>query len=60
MAYMVIDELLCTGCGKCVDVCPTDGVYVEDGKAHINEDSCIVCCTCVKPCTTHAISRVSS
>ena len=25
--YMIgIDEPLCVGCGKCFDICPTDGV----------------------------------
>ena len=26
MDYLVVDQELCTGCGVCIDVCPTDAI----------------------------------
>jgi len=46
----------CTGCGDCVDVCPTEAITLEKEKAKINEDDCAECDTCVDACPTDAIT----
>jgi len=60
-----IDEALCTGCGKCVDVCAVEAVgLVSAGdpqskrkrKARVNEDICLGCGVCVRNCPQNSIS----
>lgn len=50
-----IDYDLCTGCKKCVKICPYNGVEVKDGKAVIN-DRCTSCGACIDTCPENAIS----
>lgn len=49
----------CTGCGKCVAVCPRQAIALigtADGKrASINQEFCIGCFECMTICPTHAI-----
>lgn len=47
----------CTGCGRCVEVCP-HGVYaMENKRARIVErDSCMECGACALNCEFHAIT----
>jgi len=56
---VTIDEVKCTGCGICVDVCSPDALRM-DGKTekavlHYPED-CIVCFECELNCPSDAIS----
>jgi ferredoxin len=45
---------LCVRCGKCGEVCPQEAITVgEDGIA-TDRGKCILCCACVKTCTTGA------
>ena len=37
-----IDYELCTGCKKCVKVCPYNGVEIKEGKAELN-NRCTYC-----------------
>ena len=50
-----IDYDLCTGCKRCVKICPYNGVEVTDGKAVIN-DRCTSCGACIDTCPENAIS----
>jgi len=53
----VIDEETCTGCGTCVDWCPTDAITLGDeGVARRDEDACIGCGVCARFCPEEAIS----
>lgn len=45
----------CTGCNKCVTVCPFAAVQVIDKLARINE-ACTLCGACVQVCPVDAIS----
>jgi ferredoxin len=53
----VIDEELCTGCGVCVERCPTDAITLnDDGKAERDESSCFGCGICARFCPEEAVS----
>ncbi len=57
---MNIQELVftnekCTGCNKCVRVCPTLISNVAlDGSVRVNNDNCIACGACLEACTHDA------
>lgn len=64
----VIDESDCTGCGKCVQVCPVEAMTMTSAndplkpkrtKARLNEDICLGCGVCVRACPTDALSLKS-
>ncbi|MBD3316869.1 MAG: 4Fe-4S dicluster domain-containing protein [Chitinivibrionales bacterium] len=50
-------EAKCTGCGRCVEVCP-HGVFRIDGKKAkmVDKDACIECGACMNNCAFNAIS----
>jgi NAD-dependent dihydropyrimidine dehydrogenase PreA subunit len=52
-----IDQDICTGCGRCVLICPTDVLSLSpDGKAYARyEDDCCVCMLCVTDCPVKCI-----
>ena len=49
-----VDENLCNGCGKCVEVCVFRGRELVDGKAKIDQDRCLGCGRCAEVCPTGA------
>ena len=50
-----IDELVCGGCGICVDMCPYNALAVNGvGVAEVNEVLCEGCGSCVSACPTGA------
>ena len=51
-----VDPEKCEGCGDCVDVCPTEAITLEDGKAVVNEEECADCGACEPVCPTEAIT----
>lgn len=45
----------CTGCGTCIEVCPTSVVSLTaEGTATSTADGCIKCCACLKFCPSDA------
>lgn len=61
-----LDENDCTGCGRCVDVCPVEALaMVPSGrpkppwKARLDEDLCLGCGLCVRSCSRSAIQLSS-
>jgi DNA-directed RNA polymerase subunit D len=51
-----IDVGECTGCGKCVEVCPRNVLAMEDGRAKAtNILECSLCKLCVDECEAGAI-----
>ncbi len=57
-AIRLIDEN-CTGCTKCVRVCPTEALRVRNGKVILDENRCIDCGNCIKVCPFKAIVPVT-
>lgn len=52
---MKADHELCDGCADCKDVCPTDAINVDSGKAEVDPDTCIDCNACMDACTKSAM-----
>jgi len=58
MSIERIDKGLCTGCGACVDSCPTDVIRTDgsSGKAVISyPEECALCAVCEMDCPEGAI-----
>jgi ferredoxin len=54
MRYFVSDK--CTGYGTCLDVCPTDAIHTNEGRAVITIE-CIDCGACPRVCPEGAIKK---
>jgi ferredoxin len=61
----VVDEAVCNGCGKCVNVCPVEAMTLVSANnphkpklkmARLNEDLCLGCGVCVRNCDFDAIA----
>jgi len=54
---LTLDTERCTGCGRCLEVCPR-GVFIKDSrKVTIDDrDRCIECGACVMNCAFGALS----
>jgi len=53
----VIDQDTCTGCGTCVEWCPTDAIDLNaEGLAERKENACFGCGVCSRFCPEEAIS----
>jgi len=46
----VLNKDLCTRCGTCVGVCPTQTISVADNNIVINKEKCINCNKCIEVC----------
>jgi NAD-dependent dihydropyrimidine dehydrogenase PreA subunit len=53
-----VTQALCTGCGLCVEACPTDAICLYNGKALIDAALCDDCGACVQACPNEALYRV--
>ena len=53
-----IMEQFCKGCGACVPACTNQGIYLEDGKAKIRREDCILCGYCAAACPDFIIRVV--
>jgi ferredoxin len=52
-----LDESKCTGCLRCLDVCPHGVLAASDGKIAIaDRDACMECGACSRNCPFAALS----
>jgi ferredoxin len=60
----VVNDQLCNGCSKCVNVCPVEAMTLISAndahhpnlkKAMLNEERCLGCGLCVRSCNTKSI-----
>ncbi len=49
------DPGLCTGCGTCTRYCRENAIGVEDGIIVLQQNKCMECGFCIKPCPFHII-----
>ncbi|OPX88624.1 MAG: pyuvate ferredoxin oxidoreductase subunit delta [Pelotomaculum sp. PtaB.Bin013] len=51
------NELKCTSCGACTDICPTGALYLDRSSMEVmfDSDSCVLCQICVKVCPVKAM-----
>lgn len=50
-----VDKEKCTGCGDCVECCPSEALKVESEKVEVDADACIDCGVCVDECPSEAL-----
>jgi len=53
---VTVDGNLCTGCGRCVERCPTDSLALRDGTARPVNGRCIGCGHCRALCPAGAVT----
>ena len=52
-----IDVEKCTGCGACVEICPTEALSpYNDDKTVIDKNACIDCGVCEDECPVEALN----
>ena len=51
------NEEICTHCGGCIAVCPTDALYIKRPEMEVifNKEKCSVCELCIVTCPTRAM-----
>jgi ferredoxin len=59
-AYLIsrdISSNKCSGCGSCVDECPSEAITLDEEKgcAIVNQDECVECGACEEACPSQAI-----
>ncbi|HZV83076.1 MAG TPA: mercury methylation ferredoxin HgcB [Geobacteraceae bacterium] len=56
VATLQLDQAVCIGCGRCLEVCPHQVFSLEEKKAWIREkDDCMECGACALNCPVKAI-----
>lgn len=48
-----VDTDKCTGCGKCVELCPAEAIFPDKGS--VDTGRCIACLGCVNNCPSGAV-----
>ncbi|HPQ54407.1 MAG TPA: 4Fe-4S binding protein [Spirochaetota bacterium] len=54
---ITIEREHCTGCMRCVRICPTEALRVRENVVRINEERCINCGRCIEACPEEAIQE---
>lgn len=55
------DEEICTHCGACIAVCPTEALYIKRPEMEVifDKEKCSVCELCLLTCPTRAMGLFS-
>jgi ferredoxin len=58
LKMIIIDDELCTGCGRCEDICDTGAIRINKTtlKAEFDKYRCAECGACIDECMKGAIS----
>ncbi len=51
-------EDYCEGCATCVARCTQNALYIEEGRAKVRHDRCVLCAYCSKVCPMFAIKVI--
>jgi iron only hydrogenase large subunit-like protein len=51
---IVVEKNQCSGCTRCMRVCPTEAIRIMDKKVHVKRDLCIQCGNCLLNCQNKA------
>ena len=51
-----LDEVLCIGCGECIETCPFSALALEDVSSRVDAEKCMGCGVCVSNCAQGALS----
>ena len=56
------DEEICTHCGACTAVCPTDALHIKRPEMEVifDKDKCSVCELCILTCPSRAMGLFSA
>ena len=52
---LLIQKKICKGCGRCVEKCPNNALYLEQKKAVVDHSKCLLCAYCGPACEEFAI-----
>jgi len=55
MQQIIIDTAQCTGCGICVEICPSRTIVLRDGLAVSEQKDCFLCGQCQAVCPANAV-----
>ncbi len=55
---LAIDDTACTGCGLCVELCPTANIHNNASDQLIMGDHCALCLRCYNFCPVSAVTAV--
>jgi len=58
MAVVWLDTSRCTGCGACVEVCPSGALTLLANKARLDVTLCRGCEACIQACPVGALQPV--
>ncbi|MGC9393507.1 MAG: 4Fe-4S binding protein [Anaerolineae bacterium] len=58
MTAVWLDVTRCTGCGACIEVCPTRALTLVEGTAHLDDALCEGCEACIQACPAGALQPV--
>ena len=54
--YPIVDQEKCSGCGNCVEICPSEVYQMEEDKSDpVHPEECIECWACVTQCPAESI-----
>jgi iron only hydrogenase large subunit-like protein len=59
LCYIRFKKEICTGCGACLKVCPTEAIRIRDGSSIRLEGICVGCGECLRVCPVGAVASLT-